>query len=96
VATFNQAVFGRKPGTVGRAIWGTDAEIAAPEIEDRIELLPIGEIGEVVMRGHHIFAGYLGNPEATAAVLVDGWFRSETWAARTPTGSSRSSTARRI
>ena len=27
VATFNQKVFGRKPGTVGRAIWGTDAEI---------------------------------------------------------------------
>ena len=76
VATFDQAVFGRKPGTVGRAVWGTDAEIAAPEIEDRIELL-IGEIGEVVLRGHHIFAGYLGNPEATAAVLVDGcWFRS--------------------
>ena len=25
VATFNQPVFGRKPGTVGRAIWGTDA-----------------------------------------------------------------------
>jgi len=76
VATFNQRVFGRKPGTVGRPIWGTDAEIAAPEIEDRIELLPTGEIGEVVMRGHNIFAGYLGNPEATAAVLVDGWFRS--------------------
>ena len=37
---------------------------------------PTGEIGEVVMRGHNIFAGYLGNPEATAAVLVDGWFRS--------------------
>ena len=35
-----------------------------------------GEIGEVVMRGHNMFAGYLGNPEATAAVLVDGWFRS--------------------
>ena len=28
VATFNQAVFGRKPGTVGRPIWGTDAEIS--------------------------------------------------------------------
>ena len=76
VATFNQPVFGRKPGTVGRAIWGTDAEIAAAEIEDRIELLPQGEIGEVVLRGHNIFAGYLNNPEATAAALVDGWFRS--------------------
>jgi len=76
VATFNQPVFGRKPGTVGRAIWGTDAEIAAAEIDDRVELLGQGEIGEVVLRGHNVFAGYLGNPEATAAVLIDGWFRS--------------------
>ncbi|MGS0685362.1 long-chain-fatty-acid--CoA ligase [Nakamurella sp. GG22] len=76
VATFNQPVFGRKAGTVGRAVWGTDAAIAAAEIEDRIELLPQGEVGEVVLRGHNIFAGYLNNPQATAAVLVDGWFRS--------------------
>ena len=76
VATFNQPVFGRKPGTVGCAIWGVDAEIAAAEIEGRIELLPTGEMGEVVVRGHNIFAGYLGNPEATAAVMVDGWFRT--------------------
>ncbi|HEY5882990.1 MAG TPA: long-chain fatty acid--CoA ligase, partial [Nakamurella sp.] len=76
VATFNQAVFGRKPGTVGRPIWGTDAEIADPAVEDRIELLPQGEVGEVVLRGHNVFAGYLNNPEATRAVLVDGWFRT--------------------
>jgi long-chain acyl-CoA synthetase len=76
VATFNQAVFGRKAGTVGRPIWGTDAEIADPAIEDRIVLLAQGEVGEVVLRGHNIFAGYLNNPEASAAVLVDGWFRS--------------------
>ncbi len=76
VATFNQPVFGRKAGTVGRAIWGTEAAIAAAEVEDRIELLPQGEVGEVVLRGHNVFAGYLNNPKATAAVLVDGWFRS--------------------
>jgi long-chain acyl-CoA synthetase len=39
-------------------------------------LVPQGETGEVVLRGHNIFAGYLNNPEATAAALVDGWFRS--------------------
>ena len=76
VATFNQPVFGRKPGTVGRAIWGVDAEVAAAEVEGRIDLLPVGEMGEVVIRGHNIFAGYLGNPEATEAVMIDGWFRT--------------------
>lgn len=76
VATFNQEIFGRKPGTVGRPVWGTEARIAAPEVEERIEFLPDGQVGEVVLRGHNIFAGYLNNPQATAAVLVDGWFRS--------------------
>jgi long-chain acyl-CoA synthetase len=76
VATFNQPVYGRKPGTVGRAIWGTDAEIAAPEIEDHIKLLPQGETGEVVLRGHNVFAGYLNRPEDTALAVVDGWFRT--------------------
>jgi long-chain acyl-CoA synthetase len=76
VATFNQPVYGRKPGTVGRGIWGVDAAIAAPEVEGRIELLPVGEVGEVVIRGHNIFAGYLNNPDATAAVKVGGWFRT--------------------
>jgi long-chain acyl-CoA synthetase len=76
VATFNQEVYGRKPGTVGCAIWGVDVEIARAEVEDRIELLPRGEIGEVVIRGHNIMKGYHNRPDATAAAIVDGWFRS--------------------
>ncbi len=76
VATFNQEIFGRQPGTVGRPVWGTEARIAAADVEGRIEFLPVGEVGEVVLRGHHIFAGYLNKPEATAAVLIDGWFRT--------------------
>jgi long-chain acyl-CoA synthetase len=76
VATFNQESVGRKPGTVGTPIWGVDVEIAKAEVEDRIELVPPGEIGEVVIRGHNVFTGYLNNPEATRAAIVDGWFRS--------------------
>jgi long-chain acyl-CoA synthetase len=76
VATFNQKGWPVKPGTVGRPIWGIDVEIAKAELEDRIELLPTGELGEVVIRGHNIMAGYLNRPEATAEVIVDGWFRT--------------------
>jgi long-chain acyl-CoA synthetase len=76
VASFNQADFGRKPGTVGCGIWGVDLEIAKPEVEDRIELLPHGELGEIVIRGHCVFKGYLDNPQATKEAIVDGWFRS--------------------
>jgi long-chain acyl-CoA synthetase len=76
VATFNMPVYGRKPGTVGCAIWGVDVEIARADVEDRIELLPQGEIGEIVIRGHNVMTGYLDRPEATAEAIVDGWFRS--------------------
>ncbi|HTU81930.1 MAG TPA: long-chain fatty acid--CoA ligase [Candidatus Acidoferrales bacterium] len=76
VASFNQICFGRKPGTVGRGIWGVELAIARPEIEERIEFLPDGELGEIVIRGHAVFKGYLNQPDATRAALVDGWFRS--------------------
>jgi long-chain acyl-CoA synthetase len=76
VATFNQKGFRPEPGTVGKTIWGVEVEVAKAELDDRIELLPTGELGEIVIRGHNIFKGYLNNPEATAAAIVDGWFRS--------------------
>ncbi|MEH0416176.1 long-chain-fatty-acid--CoA ligase [Streptomyces sp. B21-083] len=76
VVAYNQKAWPRRPGTVGRPIWGVEAEIAAADVEDRIALLPAGEVGEIVVRGHNVMAGYLNRPEATRAVLVDGWFRS--------------------
>ncbi|MEU9478127.1 long-chain fatty acid--CoA ligase [Streptomyces sp. NPDC048191] len=75
-ATVNQPVFGTRAGTIGHPLWGVDVEIARAEVEGRIELLPPGELGEVVIRGHNVFSGYLGRPEATAEALVDGWFRT--------------------
>ncbi|MFC9895354.1 long-chain fatty acid--CoA ligase [Nocardia sp. NPDC127579] len=75
-ATVNQPRLGTKPGTVGHPVWGVEAEIADPFVRDRITLLPTGESGEVVVRGHNLFNGYLDRPDDTAAVVVDGWFRT--------------------
>jgi long-chain acyl-CoA synthetase len=76
VATVNQLVFGARAGTVGHPVWGVEVEVARAELEERIELLPAGELGELVVRGHGVFAGYLGRPEATAEAIVDDWFRT--------------------
>jgi len=75
-ATTNQPHFGTKAGTIGHPVWGVEVEIARAEVDERIELLPVGELGEIVIRGHNVFAGYLGRPQETALAMVDGWFRS--------------------
>jgi len=75
-ATVNQPSLGTRAGTVGHSVWGVDVEIAKAEVEGRIEFVEAGELGEVVIRGHNVFAGYLGNDEATAAAICDGWFRT--------------------
>jgi long-chain acyl-CoA synthetase len=76
VIAYNQPGLPRKPGTVGLPVRGVEVAVARPEVEERVELVPACEIGEVVVRGHNLMAGYLNRPEATSAVMVDGWFRT--------------------
>jgi long-chain acyl-CoA synthetase len=40
---------------------------------ERGEALPTGEIGEVLVRGDTVMAGYWRNPDASAQALRDGW-----------------------
>jgi len=76
VATFNHVGRPPRPGTIGTPIWGVDVEIADPASADSIVLLPRGEIGELVIRGHNLMNGYLNRPDDTAEAIVDGWFRT--------------------
>ncbi|KQS14909.1 long-chain fatty acid--CoA ligase [Curtobacterium sp. Leaf183] len=76
VASFNHVGTPPHPGTIGTPVWGVDIEIADPETPGSIVLLPRGEIGELVIRGHNLMNGYLDRPEDTALAIVDGWFRT--------------------
>jgi acyl-CoA synthetase (AMP-forming)/AMP-acid ligase II len=40
------------------------------------ELLVSGEIGEIVIRGPNVTAGYESNPKANAEAYANGWFRT--------------------
>ena len=40
------------------------------------ELLPNGEVGEIVVRGPLVMSGYLDRPEMTAETIVDGWLHT--------------------
>lgn len=85
-ASVNHQPFGVRPGSIGHPIWGVEVEIARAEVEDRIELLGHEQLGEIVIRGHNVFAGYHELPEATDAALVDGWFRTGDLGVKDPEG----------
>lgn len=61
----------RKPGSVGVA---TGPQIAI--MDEDGNLLPSGAVGEVVVRGAGVTAGYEGNPGANQAAFTSGWFRT--------------------
>ena len=52
----------------------TGIEVAVVDGEDRPR--PAGEVGEVVVRGDTVMAGYWGLPEASAAALRGGWLHT--------------------
>ena len=61
----------RKPGSVGLPV-GPEMAI----LNDKGELLPAGETGEIVIRGPSVTGGFAHNPEANQAAFVNGWFRT--------------------
>jgi acyl-CoA synthetase (AMP-forming)/AMP-acid ligase II len=61
----------RKPGSVGVA---TGPKVAI--MDEAGNLLPTGEIGEIVIRGANVTRGYESNPEANENAFTNGWFRT--------------------
>ncbi|MGH3435062.1 MAG: class I adenylate-forming enzyme family protein [Sciscionella sp.] len=63
----------RRPGTVGLPLPGVQLRIA----DEAGGELPVGEEGEILLRGPQVFSGYWQRPDATAEAFHDGgWFRT--------------------
>ena len=57
-----------KQQCLGIPFMGTDARVIDP---DTLAEMPVGEQGEIIMRGPEVFDGYWKRPEATAAAFID-------------------------
>lgn len=59
----------QKAGSVGTALHSYEMKV----VDDDMNELPRGGIGDIIVKGDNIMQGYLGRPEATDETIVNGW-----------------------
>lgn len=69
VVSVNPRFGTRKPGSVGLPIPNVQVKI----VDEDMNELPVGEVGELAVKGPNVMQGYYNLPEATEKALVDGW-----------------------
>lgn len=72
VASFNHPGRKRKVGSIGTPI--KDVQMRVVDEQDRE--VPVGEVGEIVIKGPNVMKGYWQRPDATAEAMRGGWFHS--------------------
>ena len=61
----------RKVGSVGLPVSDTECRIV--DLEDGVTDMPVGERGELIVKGPQVMKGYRNMPDETANTLRDGW-----------------------
>ena len=61
----------RKPGSIGVPVTGTACKIV--DLKSGEREMPVGEAGELCLRGPQVMKGYWNKPRETAAAIRDGW-----------------------
>ncbi len=69
VTCFNPLDRPRKPGSIGTSIMNVENKV----VNEMGEEVAPGEVGELIVRGPNVMAGYYKMPEETAATIKDGW-----------------------
>jgi len=80
--TRDLGVLAGKAGSCGLPFMTIEARI----VDEQQREVPVGEVGELQLRGPCIARGYWNQPELTARAFVDGWFRTSDLARRDPEG----------
>lgn len=70
--TCNPPATGNRPETLGKIVIG--AEGVNVKIFEEGREAPVGKLGEIVVAGPTVMAGYYARPRETSDVLRDGWF----------------------
>ena len=70
VVTTNPYDIEHYTGSIGIPVPSTDIQIVDEEGNE----VPLGEPGEMWVKGPQVMVGYLGRPDATAEAIKDGWF----------------------
>jgi long-chain acyl-CoA synthetase len=71
VATSTPTLAKRKPGSIGLPMTATECKIV--DLEDGEREVPLGEEGELCIRGPQVMKGYWNKPEETADAIRAGW-----------------------
>ncbi|MDO1831505.1 AMP-binding protein, partial [Escherichia coli] len=69
VTCFNPLDRERKAGSIGTSIINVENKI----VNELGEELPVGEVGELIVRGPNVMKGYYNMPEESANAIRDGW-----------------------
>jgi long-chain acyl-CoA synthetase len=59
----------QKAGSVGTALYGYEMKI----VDEDMNEIPNGGIGDIIVKGDNVMQGYLGRPEATDETIVNDW-----------------------
>jgi len=62
---------GARRGTIGHPLPGVSVRVVDPET---LQPMAAGQPGMLLVKGPNVMKGYLGRPEKTAEVLIDGWY----------------------
>lgn len=72
VVCFSRLGIERKPGSIGLPVWGIEMRVVDADDND----VPVGETGEIVIRGHAVMTGYYQRPKANEVAFRNDWFHT--------------------